>query len=341
MRVAFFDTHHFDKDAFLRANKNPDIEIDFLEVRLGSKTASLARGTQVVCAFVNDKIDDGCIKVLKEQGINLIALRSAGFNNVDLISAHKNGILVARVPGYSPHAVAEFASGLLLTLNRKIHRAYWRVRELNFSLDGLVGFDLFGKTVGVIGTGKIGKIFAEIMAAYGCRVLVNDLQKNKDLERHSRVTYMDCQALCRESDIISLHVPLTPETHHLIDHKMIDMMKPGVILINTGRGALIDAKALTDGLKSEKIGGAALDVYEEEEQVFFQDLSGKILQDDTLARLLTFPNVVITSHQAFLTEEALKNIASTTLESIDEFKKTGKVSSEKVVNPECCLRPGG
>lgn len=341
MKVAFFDTHHFDKEAFLKANNNSDIELDFFDVRLNSKTASLAREASAVCAFVNDRLDEECIRILKEGGIGLIALRSAGFNNVDLVSAHKHEILVVRVPGYSPHAVAEFATGLLLTLNRKIHRAYWRVRDLNFSLDGLVGFDLHGKTVGVIGTGKIGKIFAEIMASYGCRVLVNDLHKDGALEKHPKITYTDCQTLCRESDIISLHVPLTPETHHIIDHKMIEMMKTGVILINTGRGALIDSKALIEGLKGEKIGGAALDVYEEEEKVFFQDLSGKILQDDVLARLLTFPNVVITSHQAFLTEEALKNIATTTLESIDEFRRTSTVAAEKTVNPECCLRPGG
>lgn len=341
MKVAFFDTHHFDKDAFLKANKNSDIDLEFFEVRLNSKTASLARGAQAVCAFVNDKLDSKCIEMLKDVGIKLIVLRSAGFNNVDLISAHKHGIIVSRVPGYSPHAVAEFATGLLLALNRKIHRAYWRVRDLNFSLDGLVGFDLHGKTVGVIGTGKIGKIFAEIMASYGCQVLVNDLHKDSDLEKYPRITYTDCQNLCRDSDIISLHVPLTPETHHIIDHKMIEMMKTGVILINTGRGALIDSKALIDGLKSEKIGGAGLDVYEEEEKVFFQDLSGKILQDDILARLLTFPNVVITSHQAFLTEEALRNIATTTLQSLDEFKRTGSVAAKKTVNPECCLRPGG
>lgn len=341
MKVAFFDTHHFDKEAFLKVNKIPEIELDFLEVRLGSKTASLAQGAQAVCAFVNDRLDNECIRILQEGGIKLIALRSAGFNNVDLVSAHKHGILVTRVPGYSPHAVAEFATGLLLALNRKIHRAYWRVRELNFSLDGLVGFDLYGKTVGVIGTGKIGRIFAEVMAAYGCQVLVNDLRKDSELEKQPRIIYTDCQTLCRESDIISLHVPLTPETHHIIDHKMIEMMKTGVILINTGRGALIDSRALIDGLKSEKIGGAALDVYEEEEKVFFQDLSGKILQDDILARLLTFPNVIITSHQAFLTEEALKNIATMTLQSIDEFRRTGAVAAEKAVNPECCLRPGG
>lgn len=334
MRIAFFDTHSFEKSVFTEANQSLGFEIDFLDVRLNSKTASLARGAEVVCAFVNDKLDRECISTLKEIGIRHIALRSAGFNNVDLVSAQRSGIIVSRVPGYSPYAVAEFASGLLLALNRKIHRAYGRVRELNFSLDGLVGFDLYGKTVGVIGTGRIGKVFAQIMAAYGCRVLVNDLKKDRELEGHPKITYTDCPTLCRESDVISLHVPLTPETHHIIDLKMINMMKTGIIIINTGRGALIDSRALIEGLKNGKVGGAALDVYEEEENVFFQDLSGKILQDDVLARLLTFPNVVVTSHQAFLTKEALQNIATTTLNSIMEFKNTGTVGAERIVTPE-------
>lgn len=332
MKIAFFDTHQFDKDAFLRANEKYRFTIDFLETRLNSKTARLAEGAEVVCIFVNDKVDNECIKSLKEVGVKLIALRSAGFNNVDVVSAKKNGLHVVRVPGYSPYAVAEFSVGLLLTLNRKIHRASSRVRELNFSLDGLVGFDLHGKTVGIIGAGKIGKIFAEIMISFGCLVLINDRHIDSDLEKNSSISFVDCPSLCSQSDIISLHVPLTPETHHMINSAMISMMKDGVYIINTGRGALIDAKALIEALKAGKVGGAALDVYEEEEDVFFRDLSDKILQDDTLARLLTFPNVLVTSHQAFLTKEALTNIAVTTLESIDEFKKTGAVSQVKVVN---------
>lgn len=340
MKVTFFDTHHFEKDTFLNVNSRFGFSIEFLETKLTDKTARLAEGSEVVCSFVNDKIDESCITILKKIGVKLIALRSAGFNHVDLIAAQKNGILVVRVPGYSPYAVAEFAVGLLISLNRKIHRAATRVRELNFSLDGLVGFDLHGKTVGVIGAGKIGKIFAQIMAAFGCKVLVTDVKRDPELERHSSISYVDCASLCQQSEIISLHVPLTPETHHIINREMISMMKKGVYIINTGRGALIDAKALIDALKEGEVGGAALDVYEEEEEVFFQDLSNKILQDDTLARLLTFPNVLITSHQAFLTIEALNNIAGTTLESIAEFEKTGSVSSEKVVNPECCVRSG-
>lgn len=338
MKIAFFDTHNFERTTFLEANTNFKFQIDFLEARLNDKTASLAKGAEVVCSFVNDKIDEVCLKNLKAAGVRLVALRSAGFNHVDLAAAQKYQITVARVPGYSPHAVAEYAVGLLLTLNRKIHRAYSRVRELNFSLDGLVGFDLHGKTVGVIGTGKIGKIFCQIMASFGCRVQVNDLKHDPELEKNPAITYVDCPTLCSQSDIISLHVPLTPQTHHIINSDMIHMMKDGVFIINTGRGALIDAKTLIEGLKTKKIGGAALDVYEEEENVFFQDLSDKILQDDTLARLLTFPNVLLTSHQAFLTKEALQNIAETTLRSVDEFKRTGAVATEKVVSFDSSVR---
>lgn len=340
MKIAFFDTHQFEKYSFLNVNKNLDFEIDFLEVRLSQKTASLAHGAPVICAFVNDKIDEGCINALKREGVQLIALRSAGFNNVDLVSAQRNKILVTRVPGYSPHAVAEFAVGLLLSLNRKIHRAYWRVRDHNFSLEGLVGMDLYGKTVGIIGAGKIGKIFAKIMTSFGCNILVTDLHIDPELEKLPNLQYVECAALCRASDIISLHVPLTPLTHHIIDRRTIEIMKSGALIINTGRGALIDSKALIDGLKNKKIGGAALDVYEEEEKFFFQDLSDQILEDDVLARLLTFPNVVITSHQAFLTEEALQNIAVTTFQSIEEFQKTGTVGVDKIVNPQCCINGG-
>lgn len=338
MKITFFDTHLFEKDVFQKANEKYNFHIEFLDVRLTARTARLAEGSSVVCSFVNDKIDEDCINLLKEIGVKLIALRSAGFNHVDLVAAHRNNLIVARVPGYSPYAVAEFGIALLLTLNRKIHRSYSRVRELNFSLDGLVGFDLHGKTVGVIGTGRIGKIFAQIMVAFGCRVLVTDRQEDVELKKHPSISYTDIQNLCRQSDVISLHVPLTPETHHIIGRNAISEMKQGVFIVNTGRGALIDAKALIDGLKDGKIGGAALDVYEEEEEVFFQDLSGKILQDDTLARLLTFPNVLVTSHQAFLTNEALGSIAQTTLDSIYEFMKNGSVSPSKTVNPDFRIR---
>jgi D-lactate dehydrogenase len=331
MKIAFFDTHQFEKETFLKANEHFHYDIRFIEARLNKGTASLAKDADVVCSFVNDKIDDECIQILKASGIRMIALRSAGFNHVDVASARRNDMVVTRVPGYSPHAVAEFAVGLLLTMNRKIHKAYSRVRDLNFSLDHLVGFDLHGKTVGVVGAGKIGKIFAQIMVSFGCRVLVYDVKKEADMEANPSISYVDYEYLCKNSDVISLHVPLIPQTRHMVDGKAIAEMKEGVFIVNTGRGALIDSRALLEGLKSGKIGGAALDVYEEEENVFFQDLSDKILQDDILARLLTFPNVLITSHQAFLTNEALRNIAETTLQSISEFAQKGVISAEKVV----------
>lgn len=333
MKIAFFDTHQFEKENFLKLNEKYKFNIDFLDTRLNSKTVLLARGADAVCSFVNDKIDDLCIKELKTLGIKLIVLRCAGFNHVDINSAHESGLLVARVPGYSPYAVAEFAIGLLLTLNRKIHRSSNRVRDLNFSLDGLVGFDLHGRSVGTIGCGKIGKIFANIMTAFGCKVLIYDLKKDPELEMNPSIKYVTLVELCKNSDIVSLHVPLTPLTHHIINEEMLSHMKDGVYIINTGRGALIDAKALINALKTGKVGGAALDVYEEEENVFFCDLSNKILQDDILARLLTFPNVLVTSHQAFLTKEALTNIAETTLNSVQEFKELGKISPEKIVKP--------
>jgi D-lactate dehydrogenase len=331
MKITFYDTHGFEREFFKKANEQYNFEIEFLETRLTAKTAFLATGSDVVCSFVNDKIDADCVKVLSEAHVNLIVLRSVGFNHVDVAAAQARNILVARVPEYSPYAVAEFAIGLLLTLNRKIHRAHARVRELNFSLDGLVGFDLHGKTVGIIGTGKIGHIMCQIMLGFGCKILAYDLKNNLNLENDSAVRYCDLETLCKNSDIISLHVPLTAATFHLINEQRIEEMKNGVFIINTGRGALIDAKALIKGLKSEKIGGAALDVYEEEEEIFFHDLSDKMLKDDNLARQLTIPNVLITSHQAFLTQEALNTIAQTTLKSVFEFQNTKSVSADKVV----------
>jgi D-lactate dehydrogenase len=338
MKVAFFDTHQFDKDAFSKANKDYNINIDFHESCLNFQSAVLADASNVVCSFVNDKIDDECIEKLQKLGVKLIALRSAGFNHVDLISAQKHGIQIARVPSYSPHSIAEFATGLLLSLNRKIHRAYGRVRELNFSLDGLVGISLYGKTVGVIGTGKIGKIFAEQMVAFGCKVLVNDINKNSELEGQPNIQYTSLEDLYTQSDIISLHLPLTPQTHYLINEQSINSMKDGVVILNTGRGALIDSKALISGLKNGKIGGAALDVYEEEENLFFKDLSNIVLKDDVLARLLSFPNVLMTSHQAFLTKEALECIAKKTLENIDTFNKTGNAPKDRIVTVDGFLQ---
>lgn len=320
MKVAFFDTHGFEKTFFEKANQSSKHSITFLDARLTEETASLAKDFECVCAFVNDKLSRKTILTLSKQGTRLIALRSAGFNHVDLEAAASVGIKVVRVPEYSPYAVAEHAVGLILTLNRKFNRAISRVHEGNFSLNGLVGFDLHGKTVGIIGTGKIGSVMCKIMKGFGCHVLAYDIKENSALLSEVEIRYVSQKEIYKQSDIISLHLPLTPETHHMINQESIDLMKPGVMLINTGRGALIDTKALIKGLKSFKIGYAGLDVYEEEEGIFFEDLSDQILQDDTLARLLTFPHVVLTSHQAFLTNEALKNIAETTMQNISDFE---------------------
>ncbi len=324
MKVCFFDTHSFERTAFEKENTSFGLELQFLETKLNSSSAPFAKGSDVVCAFVNDKLDAQCLRVLNDIGIKMIALRSAGFNHVDLKVATELGMQVARVPGYSPHAISEFALGLLLSLNRKIHKSYNRVRDLNFSLDGLVGFDLHGKTVGVIGTGRIGLLFAKSVEALGCKVLAYDKFPSKEF------TYVELPELLRKSDVISLHIPLTPETHYMINDENISLMKDNVYILNTSRGGLIDTKALIRGLKKQKIGGVALDVYEEEEEFFFKDLSGTGIPDDVLARLLTFPNVLISSHQAFLTHEALGNIAKTTLENIDEFRKTGTVLKNRV-----------
>jgi D-lactate dehydrogenase len=319
MKIAFFDAHRFERDAFDAANRGV-CEILYFEARLNRDTAKLARGADAVCSFVNDHLDAETLRILKEEGIRLIALRSAGYNHVDLAAAAKFSIPVVRVPEYSPYAVAEHAVALMLSLNRKIHHAYLRVRELNFSLDGLVGFDLHGKTVGVLGTGRIGKTMIRIMTGFGCRVLAHDIAPDLKLAEELKFRYVNLKTLYAESDIISLHLPLTKETRHLIDEKAMVLMKHGVMLINTGRGALIETKALVGALKTGQIGAAGLDVYEEEEGVFFNDLSDRGLNDDVLARLLTFPNVLVTSHQGFLTREALLNIAKTTLQNIDDFK---------------------
>jgi D-lactate dehydrogenase len=318
MRIAMFDTHRYDRSAFTDANVDRGHDIQFLEPRLTAATASLADGFPVVCSFVNDVIDREAVTRLAAAGVKLVALRSAGFNHVDLAAASREGLRVVRVPEYSPFAVAEHGVALILSLNRKIHRAYGRVREANFSLDGLVGFDLCGKTVGVIGTGKIGRVFAHIMLGFRCVVVAHDVANDPELEA-SGVRYLSLAELYRQSDIISLHVPLTPDTRHLIDEAALAAMKRGVFLINTSRGALVDTPALVHALKSGHIGAAGLDVYEEEAGLFFQDFSDRVLQDDVLARLLTFPNVLITSHQAFLTQEALAHIADTTLASVDAF----------------------
>lgn len=328
MRVAVFDTHRFEKPTFTEANRAFGHELIFFEHRLTEDTAASAAGCAAVCAFVNDRLNRKVLEALASRGVRLIALRSAGFNHVDLAAARGLGLRVTRVPAYSPHAVAEHAVTLILALNRKITRASARVHELNFSLDGLVGFDLHGKTVGVIGTGKIGAVFAGIMKGFGCRVLAEDLRPDAALAREKGFEYVPRERLLAESDIISLHVPLTPETRHLLDDRAFARMKPGVMLINTGRGALVDTKALIRALKSRHVGAAGLDVYEEEEGIFFEDLSEQVLQDDVLARLMTFPNVLITAHQAFLTHEALRNIADSTLRSVHEFSTGAGLTCE-------------
>ena len=328
MKVAVFDTHPFDRDALERAQDRYRHELAFYEPRLTRDTAALAEGFGAVCSFVNDRLDDETLATLQRGGVRLIALRSAGFNHVDLAAARRLGLTVVRVPEYSPYAVAEHAVALMLTLIRKTHRAYARVRESNFSLDGLVGFDLHGKTVGVIGTGRIGAVLLRIMHGFGCTLLACDPKPAASLASELGVRFVELPQLFRESDIISLHVPLTPRTRHLIDAAALAQMKRGVIVINTGRGALIDTHALVGALKRQQVGGAGLDVYEEEEGIFFQDLSGQVLQDDVLARLLTFPNTLITSHQGFLTREALANIADTTLANISAFERGEPLPNE-------------
>lgn len=330
MEIAFFDTRSYDRHAFERANTERRHVLRFIETRLTDTTAALAAGAPVVCPFVNDRVDAETLRVLHAGGTRLVALRSAGYNHVDLDAAAALEIPVVRVPEYSPYAVAEHAMALVLTLNRQIHRAYNRVRDANFSLEGLVGFDLHGKTFGIVGTGKIGRALARIAHGFGCRVVATDAYPDEALTRELGVSYLDASRLYAESDVISLHVPLTPRTHHMIDAAAIAQMKPGVMLINTSRGALVDTPALIEALKSRAVGAAGLDVYEEEGPLFFRDLSMLPLQDDVLARLLTFPNVVITSHQAFLTNEALANIADTTLASVDAFAR-GDTLAHRVI----------
>lgn len=319
MRVAVFSTKPYDRDSLERVNAAYGHELSFFEARLGPETAVLAAGHEAVCAFVNDSLDRHVLHRLSTGGTRLVALRSAGFNHVDLEAARYEGITVARVPAYSPYAVAEHAVGLILTLDRKLHRAYNRVREGNFALHGLRGFDLHGRTVGVVGTGKIGAVFARIMHGFGCRLLAFDPVPDPDCAALG-VEYRPLEDLLRDSDIVSLHCPLNEHTHHLIDAERLALMKPGVMLINTSRGALVDTRAVITALKSGHIGYLGIDVYEEEEHLFFEDLSAEIIRDDVFMRLLTFPNVLVTAHQAFFTEEALLNIATTTLANVTAFE---------------------
>jgi D-lactate dehydrogenase len=315
--AAVFDTKPYDREALQQVSANCGIEWHFLEFRLTQDTASAAKNARAVCAFVNDQLDRPCLEALASEGVKLVALRSTGFNNVDVDSAKELKLTVTRVPVYSPHAVAEHAVALLLTLNRKIHHAFNRVRELDFSLHGLVGFDLYGKTAGIVGTGKIGRVTGQILRGFGMKVLAYDPFSDPEWAKQTGVEYVqDLSMLLRDSDVISLHTPLTPETRYTIREETIGLMRPGSILINVSRGALVHTKALIKALKSGHLAGVALDVYEEEQGIFFEDLSGDVLHDDELARLLTFRNVLITSHQAFLTREALTEIARTTAANI-------------------------
>ncbi len=336
MECAFFSAKLHDREFFDAANRRHGHRLTYFEPRLSTQTAPLAAGSDAVCLFVNDAASGPVLNQLHEGGVRLLCLRCAGFNQVDLRTASALGMPVVRVPAYSPHAVAEHTAALILTLNRKIHRAHARVREGNFALDGLLGFDLHGKTAGVVGTGQIGEQTARILHGFGCRLLGFDPTPNEACEALG-LTYVDLPRLLGESDIVTLHCPLTPDTHHLIDAAAIREMKPGVMLINTSRGALVDTPAVVDGLKSGRVGYLGLDVYEEEADLFFEDLSNQVIQDDVFSRLLTFPNVVITGHQAFFTRNALESIAETTLANMSEYERgqplTNEVAPDRVVPP--------
>lgn len=314
MKIAFFDAKSYDLPGFNRYVEGTDLEIKYFETHLNEDTVSLAAGFDGVCVFVNDIVNKTVVDKLYEMGVRVIALRCAGFNNVDT-KACFGKLHVYRVPAYSPYAVAEHAMAMLLTVNRKTHKAYNRTREFNFSLAGLSGFDLYGKTVGIVGTGKIGRIFADICRGFGMNILAYD----KFPAGNSGLEYVELDELFRRSDIISLHCPLTEDTHHLINDDAVEMMKPGVVIVNTSRGGLIDTESLINGIKVGIVGAACLDVYEEEGDLFYEDFSGHIVQDDKLVRLIAMPNVLVTSHQAFLTNEALDNIASTTVDNLVRF----------------------
>ena len=322
IKIAFFDTKEYDKKLFDEYNKKYGYEITYLESKLNSETAPLAKGFDVVCIFVNDVVDEKTIKILKECNVKLIALRCAGFNNVD-IKKLGDDLMAVRVPAYSPYAVAEHTVALLLSIDRKIYKAYQRTRKYNFTLNGLLGFDIHGKTIGVIGAGKIGKAFINIMNGFGTKILVYDKFKDKELAKKMNFEYVELDRLYKESDVISLHCPLTDENYKMINEESLNKMKDGVIIINTSRGKLIDTKSLIKKLEEGKIGGLGLDVYEDEEEFFLNDMSNSFIRDEELSMLLTMPNVVVTSHQAFFTKEALDNIALDTCENIKEFFETG------------------
>lgn len=327
MKIAFFDTKPYDKPSFDKYGKEYGIKFKYFETKLNEDTVDLAQGYDGVCAFVNDTVNAAVIDRLADMGIKVLALRCAGFNNVNM--KHAFGKLhVLRVPAYSPYAVAEHTMALLLTSIRRIHKAYIRSRDFNFSLSGLTGFDLYGKTVGVIGTGRIGRVFIDICKGFGMKVLAYDKFPADGLDNGDTVKYVGLEELFANSDIISLHCPLTKDTYHMIDEKVLNQCKRGVVILNTSRGALVDAEALLNGIKSRKVGAACLDVYEEESDLFFEDNSGHIMEDDTLARLISMPNVIVTSHQAFLTEEALENIAETTVKNIVGFFENNQCPNE-------------
>jgi len=317
MNIAFFSTQPYDREYFEKFSKTH--QISYFTDRLRSSTVNLAREHEVICAFVNDHLHEGILASLAAMGIKLVAMRCAGYNNVDLEAAKKLGITVVRVPAYSPYAVAEHAVALMMTLNRKTHKAYNRVREGNFSLDRLTGFDLYGKTAGIVSTGKIGQCLAKILLGFGCRVIAYDLVVNAEMVA-AGVTYMPLNDLLAKSHIVSLHCPLTDDTRHMINEQTLGLMKKGAMLINTSRGGLIDTHAAIDALKTGQLGYLGIDVYEQEGKLFFQDLSEDIIQDDVILRLMSFPNVLITSHQGFLTEEALTQIALVTIQNVDDFE---------------------
>ncbi|MBO4533674.1 MAG: 2-hydroxyacid dehydrogenase [Treponema sp.] len=328
MKIAFFDTHSYDKKSFVEANKAFDYEIDFRDYKLNENTALTAQGYDVVCVFVNDVVNAEVIKTLAECGVKLIALRCAGFNNVDLKAAAAAGIKVVRVPAYSPYAVAEHGVALLMSLTRHIPQAYLRTKTANFNIEGLTGRDLYGLTAGILGTGKIGRIMADILMGFGMKIIAYDPFPNEQWAKEKNIEYVGLDEIFQRSDVLSLHCPLTEETKHVVNHDRMKMMKHDAVIINTGRGALIDSKALVHALKHGHIGGIGMDVYEEESKYFFSDWSTDIMTDDTLARLLTFPNVIITGHQAFLTTNALKNLAETTLENVKAFGAGAELVNE-------------
>lgn len=334
MRIAFFDAKPYDKPSFDRYGQRQGVAFKYFETKLNEDTVDLAHGYDGVCVFVNDTVNAAVIDRLQEMGVKYVALRCAGFNNVDVKHAYGK-VHILRVPAYSPYAVAEHTMALLLTSIRRIHKAYIRTKDFNFSLSGLTGFDLHGKTVGVIGVGRIGRVFIDICRGFGMKVLAYDRRSVAGERTEDGIRYVTLDELFAESDIISLHCPLTEETHHIIDAAALEKCKRGVVILNTSRGALVDAEALVSAIKSRKVGAACLDVYEEESDLFFEDNSGHILEDDTLARLISMPNVIVTSHQAFLTEEALENIAQTTVENLVSLAKTGQCPNE------LCFRCGG